>query len=145
MSRDSRRLGLRLLRRRDTILTRDATSLGLRLLGLRRGLLCSLCTFTVLHDPEPLPSRQRSTDLDLILGQTSGKIDLLSCLTGRTSTHVCGSCGREQRDVRQVVDSLLPFLTGLIGWVNKLDVLGLDLVDHISDPAALDFNACRAV
>lgn len=37
---------------------------------------------------------------------------------------------------------LLPFLAGLLGGVEVLDVVVLDLVDGVDDPAALDGDGC---
>jgi hypothetical protein len=37
---------------------------------------------------------------------------------------------------------LLPFLAGLLLGVDVLDVVVLDLVDAIDDPAALDCDGC---
>lgn len=37
---------------------------------------------------------------------------------------------------------LLPFLASFLGGVDVLDVVELDLVDGIDDPAALDGDGC---
>lgn len=53
-----------------------------------------------------------------------------------------GASGGEECPVVKLDDMLLPFLAGLLLGVDVLDVVVLDLVDAIDDPAALDCDGC---
>ena len=53
--------------------------------------------------------------------------------------------GRHQTDVTQVIDLLLPLLRRFVSRIDVFYIVALAIFDHVSDPAALDFDGCRAV
>lgn len=70
----------------------------------------------------------------------------LACGTIQTyTTHVCTARGWEERRRSQGVDSLLPLVAGLLGRVDILDALTIDLVDGVPDPPGLDLDTAGPV
>ena len=44
-----------------------------------------------------------------------------------------------------MIDLLLPFLRRFFSGIDVFDIIALAVFDDVGDPAALDFDGCRAV
>lgn len=95
--------------------------------------------------PEPSPVWERLPDLLCILGDTSSITGHLECLSWQTTSHIGGFDSGEQRNVGELIDMLLPRHGGLLGGVDILELLALNLLDGVDDPAALDLDRGRSV
>ncbi len=72
-------------------------------------------------------------------------VRLLKRLVGLAAAHIRTLHSREQGDIAQMVDLLLPLRLRILRGVDVVDTLPLAGLDHVGDPAALDFDCGWAV